>query len=227
MDSCHVTQVKDPEKHGIAAVQVGISVPKPKRLNKASVGHFAKHGAPPKRKMAEFRVSPDALLEPGMELTCRHFSPGQFVDIQGTTKGKGFQGPIRRWGFGRQPASHGTSKTERAHGSTGNSQDPGKVWKGKKMAGHMGARTVTHQGLEVIKIDPQRNLIFVRGAVPGNAGQYVRVSDTKVWSKRLGCSTTAMEAVPPFPTFLPERNGEAGRTMTPAPESSPFATEVQ
>jgi large subunit ribosomal protein L3 len=131
----------------------------------------------PKAKLAEFRVSEDALLEPGTALTVEHFVIGQYVDVCGTSIGKGFAGAMKRWGFKGLRASHGVSLSHRSHGSTGNRQDPGKVFKGKKMAGHMGDRRVTVQNLEVIGIDPERGLLLVKGAVPGARNGYVRVTD--------------------------------------------------
>jgi large subunit ribosomal protein L3 len=140
-------------------------------------GHFAKAKVTPKARLAEFRVSEDALLEPGTALTVDHFVIGQYVDVCGTSIGKGFAGAMKRWGFKGLRASHGVSVAHRSHGSTGNRQDPGRVFKGKKMAGHMGNRRVTVQNLEVVGIDPERGLLLVKGAVPGNRGGYVRVTD--------------------------------------------------
>jgi large subunit ribosomal protein L3 len=131
----------------------------------------------PKTRLAEFRVSEDALLEPGAALTVAHFVIGQFVDVCGTSTGKGFAGAMKRWGFKGLRASHGVSVSHRSHGSTGNRQDPGRVFKGKKMAGHMGDRRVTVQNLEVVGIDHERGLLLVKGAVPGTRGGYVRVTD--------------------------------------------------
>jgi large subunit ribosomal protein L3 len=148
-----------------------------KNVTQPMRGHFAKAKVEPKRKVVEFRVSPDALLEVGAELTAAHFVAGQFVDVIGQSKGKGFAGPMKRHNFRGLRASHGVSISHRAHGSTGNSQDPGKVWKGKKMAGHLGDERVTTQNLEVVATDPERGLIMVRGAVPGAKGGYVLVRD--------------------------------------------------
>lgn len=140
-------------------------------------GHFAKASVEPKRKLVEFRVSEDALLEPGAELSAEHFTPGQRVDVAGTSIGKGFAGAMKRWNFGGLRASHGVSISHRAHGSTGQCQDPGKVFKGKKMAGHLGAERVTTQGLEVVRVDADRGLIWVKGSIPGAAGGWVEVRD--------------------------------------------------
>jgi large subunit ribosomal protein L3 len=131
----------------------------------------------PKRRLAEFRVSPDNMIEVGAEITADHFVPGQFVDVTGTSKGKGFQGAMKRWNFSGLRATHGVSITHRAHGSTGQRQDPGKVFKGKKMAGHLGDERITTQNLVIAKIDVARGLVMVRGAVPGSKGGWVIVRD--------------------------------------------------
>jgi large subunit ribosomal protein L3 len=163
-----VLQIKKPEKDGYMAMQVGAGSVKMKRLNRAALGHFAKAGVEPKRTLHEFRVTADAVLPVGTELSARHFVPGQYVNVTGVTIGKGFEGVMKRWGFRGQPASHGVSVTHRSLGSTGCRQDPGKVFKGKKMPGHMGRVQQTTRGLWVYKIDVDRNLIYVRGAVPGH-----------------------------------------------------------
>jgi large subunit ribosomal protein L3 len=177
VEECEVVAARRPDVDGYAAVQLGISRAKANRVTKPMRGHFAKAKVAPKAKLAEFRVSEDALLEPGTSLTVDHFVVGQYVDVCGTSIGKGFAGAMKRWGFKGLRASHGVSISHRSHGSTGNRQDPGKVFKGKKMAGHMGARRVTAQNLEVVGIDPGRGLILVKGAVPGARGGYVRVTD--------------------------------------------------
>jgi large subunit ribosomal protein L3 len=141
-------------------------------------GHFAKAGVVPKARLAEFRVSEDALLDAGTALSVEHFVVGQFVDVSGTSIGKGFAGAMKRWGFKGLRASHGVSISHRSHGSTGNRQDPGKVFKNKKMAGHMGQRRVTVQNLEVVGIDRERGLVLVKGAVPGARGGVVQVRDS-------------------------------------------------
>jgi large subunit ribosomal protein L3 len=177
VEECEVVAARRPDVDGYAAVQLGIARAKAKRVTKPMRGHFAKAKVTPKAKLAEFRVSEDALLEPGTSLGVDHFVVGQYVDVCGTSIGKGFAGAMKRWGFKGLRASHGVSISHRSHGSTGQRQDPGKVFKGKKMAGHMGARRVTVQNLEVIGIDPERGLILVKGAVPGARGGYVRVTD--------------------------------------------------
>ena len=177
VEDCEVVAARRPEKDGYAAVQLGIGRAKAKNVTKPLRGHFAKAKVTPKARLAEFRVSEDALLDPGTSLSVGHFVVGQYVDVCGTSIGKGFAGAMKRWGFKGLRASHGVSLSHRSHGSTGQRQDPGKVFKGKKMAGHMGDRRVTVQNLEVIGIDQERGLILVKGAVPGARGGYVRVTD--------------------------------------------------
>jgi large subunit ribosomal protein L3 len=177
VEACEVVAARHPERDGYAAVQLGVGRAKAKKVTKPMRGHFAKAKVTPKARLAEFRVSEDALLEPGTALTVGHFVIGQFVDVCGTSIGKGFAGAMKRWGFKGLRASHGVSVAHRSHGSTGNRQDPGRVFKGKKMAGHMGDRRVTVQNLEVVGIDQERGLLLVKGAVPGTRGGYVRVTD--------------------------------------------------
>jgi len=177
LDKCQVLGHRTNDKNGYTALQLGAGIRKPSRLTKADRQNFAVAKVEPKRKLAEFRVSPDNLIEVGAEITADHFIPGQFVDVTGTNQGKGFQGAMKRWNFGGGRASHGVSLTHRAHGSTGQRQDPGKVFKGKKMAGHMGDERVTTQNLVVVKTDVDRGLVMVRGAVPGAKGGWVLVRD--------------------------------------------------
>ena len=177
VQDCEVVATRRPDKDGYAAVQLGTGRAKAKNVTKPMRGHFAKAKVTPKAKLAEFRVSEDALLEPGTSLSVGHFVVGQYVDVCGTSIGKGFAGAMKRWGFKGLRASHGVSISHRSHGSTGNRQDPGRVFKGKKMAGHMGNRRVTVQNLEVVGIDQERGLLLVKGAVPGARGGYVRVTD--------------------------------------------------
>ena len=177
LDGCHVVDVRTEDKDGYAAVQLGAGEARVKNVNKARRGHFAKAKVTPRLKLAEFRVSADALLDVGAELSANHFVSGQFVDVTGTSIGKGFAGAMKRHGFAGLGASHGVSVSHRAHGSTGNSQDPGKVFKGKKMAGQMGDRQVTTQNLEVVSTDEDRGLILIRGAVPGAKGSWVLIRD--------------------------------------------------
>ena len=163
VDSCQVVDVKTPEKHGYSALQIGAGAAKPKNMSKPMRGHFARAKVEPKRRLVEFRVGEDAVLEVGTEITADHFVSGQFVDVASTSIGKGFAGGMKRHNFGGLEATHGVSVSHRSHGSTGNSQDPGKVFKGKKMAGHMGARRVTVQNLLVVATDAVRGLIMVKG----------------------------------------------------------------
>ena len=177
VDNCRVVAQRTRERDGYTAVQLGAGKAKVKRMSKPLRGHFARAKVEPARKLAEFRVSEENLLEVGAELTADHFVPGQFVDVTGISIGKGFAGAMKRWNFGGLRASHGVSISHRSHGSTGQCQDPGKVFKGKKMAGHMGARRVTTQNLKVISTDAERGLILVRGAVPGAKGSWVFIRD--------------------------------------------------
>lgn len=177
LDNCQVVAVRTAEKDGYTAVQVGVGKAKVKNVTKPMRGHFAKAKVEPKRKLAEFRVSPDALLEVGSEITAAHYVPGQFVDVSGITIGKGFAGAMKRWNFRGLEASHGVSISHRSHGSTGGRQDPGRTFKNKKMAGHYGAERVTVQNLKVVATDVERGLIMVKGAVPGASGGYVLVTD--------------------------------------------------
>ncbi|QFS83933.1 50S ribosomal protein L3 [Roseivivax sp. THAF40] len=177
LDKLQVVAQRTVENHGYAAVQLGSGTVKAKNVSKPMRGHFAAAKVEPKRKIAEFRVAPENLIEVGEEITADHYFEGQFVDISGTSIGKGFAGAMKRHNFGGLRASHGVSISHRSHGSTGQCQDPGKVFKGKKMAGHMGAVRVTTQNLQVVKTDADRGLIMVKGAVPGAKGGWVTVKD--------------------------------------------------
>jgi len=177
VDNCQVVAVRTEDKDGYTAVQLGAGAIKVKNVTQPMRGHFAKARVEPKRKLVEFRVTPDALIEVGAELSVAHFIPGQFVDVQGTSIGKGFAGAMKRWNFGGLRASHGVSVSHRSHGSTGNRQDPGKVFKNKKMAGHLGDETVTVMNLKVVSVDETRGLILVKGAVPGSEGGWVKIRD--------------------------------------------------
>jgi large subunit ribosomal protein L3 len=177
LESCQVTGHRTLEKDGYVALQLGAGGRKPKNTSKAMRGHFAKAEVEPKRKLAEFRVSEDNVIDVGAELTADHYVPGQKVDITGTTIGKGFAGAMKRWNFAGLRATHGVSVSHRSHGSTGQRQDPGKTFKNKKMAGHYGQETVTTLNLTIWRIDAERGLILVRGAVPGAEGAYVKVRD--------------------------------------------------
>jgi large subunit ribosomal protein L3 len=177
VEECHVVATRTREKDGYVAVQLGAGRAKVKNTSKAMRGHFAKARVEPKRQLVEFRVSDACVVPPGTELSAAHFVPGQYVDIAGTSIGKGFAGAMKRHNFAGLRASHGVSISHRAHGSTGQCQDPGKVFKGKKMAGHLGFERVTVQNLEVVEVDEDRGLIMVRGAVPGAKGGWVEVCD--------------------------------------------------
>jgi large subunit ribosomal protein L3 len=177
VDDCQVVSVRSQDTHGYSAVQVGMGAAKVKNVGKAMRGHYAKAKVTPKRRLAEFRVGPDALLDVGTSLSADHFIPGQYVDACGISIGKGFAGGMKRHNFSGLRASHGVSVSHRALGSTGQCQDPGRVFKGKKMAGHMGAKQITAQNLKVVATDAERGLIMVKGAVPGAKGGYLKLSD--------------------------------------------------
>jgi large subunit ribosomal protein L3 len=177
VDGCHVVAQRTEENDGYTALQLGAGDAKAKNTSKPMRGHFAKAQVEPRRKVAEFRVDTEALVAVGIELTADHFVPGQYVDVIGVSQGKGFAGSMKRHNFGGLRATHGVSISHRSHGSTGNRQDPGRVFKGKKMAGHMGDRRVTTHNLEVVAVDAERGLILVRGSVPGAKGGWVLVRD--------------------------------------------------
>ena len=177
VDNVRVVAKRSADKDGYEAVQLGIGTAKPKNVSKANKGHFAKAGVEAPRKVVEFRVATDAMLEPGAVLSSAHFVAGQKVDVTGVTVGKGFAGAMKRWNFSGLEASHGVSISHRSHGSTGNRQDPGKTFKNKKMAGHMGVERVTTQNLEVAGVDAEKGLLLIKGAVPGSKGGYVLVRD--------------------------------------------------
>jgi large subunit ribosomal protein L3 len=177
LDGCQVVAQRTQEKDGYVALQLGAGAKKAKNTPKGMRGHFAKALVEPKRKLAEFHVSEDNLIEVGAEITADHFLAGQPVDVSGLTVGKGFQGGIKRWNFGGLRATHGVSVSHRSLGSTGNRQDPGRTFKGKKMAGHLGQEMVTTLNLTVFRVDVERGLILIKGAVPGTEGTYVKIRD--------------------------------------------------
>ncbi|MFC5418663.1 large subunit ribosomal protein L3 [Bosea sp. CRIB-10] len=177
LDNCQVVAHRTKDKNGYVAVQLGTGRAKVKNVSKAQRGHFAVAKVEPKQKLVEFRVSDDALIPVGAELTADHFVVGQFVDVSGTTTGKGFAGGMKRWNFGGLRATHGVSISHRSIGSTGGRQDPGKTFKNKKMPGHLGTERVTTQNLRVVQTDAERGLILVEGAVPGVAGGWIHVRD--------------------------------------------------
>jgi len=216
VDGCHVISVRTEEKDGYNAVQLGVGAAKVKNTTKPMRGHFAKAKVEPRRKLAEFRVSEDALLDVGAQLSAEHFVAGQRVDVVGQSIGKGFAGAMKRHNFSGLRASHGVSISHRSHGSTGNSQDPGRVWKGKKMAGHMGDERVTTQNLEVVSTDADRGLILVRGAVPGSKGGWVLISDA---------TKKARPDEAPFPAgLLSEGHADAA---TPVEETAALEAETE
>ena len=177
VDNCQVVAVRNQEKDGYVALQLGVGKAKVKNVGKPMRGHYAKAKIEPKKKLAEFRVPADAVVEVGKEITAAHYVPGQFVDVAGITVGRGFAGVMKRWNFRGLEASHGVSISHRSHGSTGGRQDPGKTFKNKKMAGHYGVDRVTVQNLKVVATDVDQGLILVKGAIPGAPGGWVRVTD--------------------------------------------------
>jgi large subunit ribosomal protein L3 len=179
LEDCQVVSHRTTDRDGYVAVQVGAGEAKQKNVAKPQREHFAKAQVPLKKKVAEFRVdSEEALLPVGATISAEHFVAGQMVDVSGHTQGKGFAGVMKRWGFGGLHASHGVSVSHRSHGSTGNRQDPGRVFKNKKMAGHMGNRQRTQQNLQVVRTDAERGLIFVKGSVPGAKNGWLLVRDS-------------------------------------------------
>lgn len=217
VDNCQVVARRTDDKDGYNAVQVGVGAVKVKNVTKAMRGHFAKAKVEPKRRIAEFRVDHDALLDVGAELSVAHFIPGQFVDVTGTSIGKGFAGAMKRYGFSGLRASHGVSVSHRSLGSTGQCQDPGKVFKGKKMAGHMGAKRVTTQNLVVMAADADRGVILIKGAVPGCKGGFVLVRDAV---KKL------LPDGAPFPAAMSDV-GEAPVEETSTEETPPEETSAK
>src|SRR5690348_4241310 len=177
LGNCQVVAHRSTEKNGYIALQLGAGTRRPKNMSKAERGHFAANQVEPKRKLAEFRVEESDLIPVGAEITADHFVVGQFVDATGISIGKGFAGPMKRWNFAGLRASHGVSISHRSHGSTGGRQDPGKTFKNKKMAGHLGVERVTTLNLKVVQTDVERGLVLVEGAVPGAKGGWITVRD--------------------------------------------------
>ncbi len=215
LDNLQVVAQRTADKDGYTAVQLGAGTAKVKRVSKPMRGHFAAANVAPKRKIAEFRVAPENLIEVGAEISAEHFVEGQKVDVSGTTIGKGFAGAMKRHNFGGLRATHGVSISHRSHGSTGQCQDPGKVFKGKKMAGHMGAAKVTTQNLEVVRTDADRGLVFIKGAVPGSKGGWVTVKDAVKVKRPDGVplpaaikSAASAEAAAPAAEEAPEGGAE-------------------
>jgi len=216
LENCQVVAQKTLDSDGYVALQVGAGTAKAKNLTKPERGHFGKASVEPKAQLAEFRVADDALVDVGATLSADHFIAGQMVDVTGQTQGKGFAGAMKRWGFGGLRATHGVSVSHRSHGSTGQRQDPGKVFKNKKMAGHMGDRQRTQQNLEVVSTDAGRGLIFVKGSVPGHKGAWLLVRDSVKVARPQGV---------PYPAAVVTA---AAAPATEAPvEAAPEATEGQ
>ncbi len=215
IDQCQVVAHRTVEKDGYVALQVGVGKAKVKNVSAAERGRFAVAKVEPKRKLAEFRVSEDSVIPVGAEITADHFLPGQFVDVTGTTTGKGFAGGMKRWNFGGLRATHGVSVSHRSIGSTGGRQDPGKTFKNKKMPGHLGVERVTTQNLKVVRTDAERGLILVEGAVPGVAGGWIHVRDAV---KR------ALPKDAPLPGKFRE-NGSANGSAKEAPAEAPASEE--
>jgi large subunit ribosomal protein L3 len=213
LDNVQVVARRETERDGYVAVQLGAGSAKAKNLSKPERGHLGKAEVEPKARLVEFRVDEDALLEVGAELSADHFIAGQMVDVQGVTQGKGFAGAMKRWGFKGLRATHGVSVSHRSHGSTGQRQDPGRVFKNKKMAGHMGARNRTQQNLEVVRTDVERGLIFVRGSVPGHKGSWLLVKDAVKVARPDGA---------PYPAALKQ----AANANKEAPAETPAEAEI-
>jgi len=220
VEELQVVAQRTQEKHGYTALQVGGGRRKVKHTSQPMRGHFAAAKVEPKRKLAEFRVTEDAMIDVGAELTADHFIDGQYVDVTGTSVGKGFAGAMKRHNFSGLRATHGVSVSHRAHGSTGQCQDPGKVFKGKKMAGHMGAARVTTQNLKIVATDVDRGLILVKGAVPGSASGWVMIRDAV---KR------ALPAEAPLPGAfrMPEGRDDAAAPAEEAPVETAAAPQAE
>jgi len=231
LDGCDVVDQRTMDRDGYTAVQLGTGAAKPKRVSQAMRGHFAKAKVEPRRKVVEFRVSEDALVDIGTRLAVDHFVSGQYVDVTGTSIGKGFAGAMKRHNFGGLRASHGVSVSHRSHGSTGQCQDPGKVFKGKKMAGHMGAVRVTTQNLRVVTTDGDEGLILIEGAVPGSKGGYVLIRDAikKALPEDVPFPTVASDAAPVAEEAVaenaPAEDAAADNTTDEAPAGDSDATE--
>jgi large subunit ribosomal protein L3 len=212
LDNVQVVARREVDRDGYVAVQLGAGTAKVKNVAKPQRGHFGKAEVEPKARVAEFRVAEDALLDVGAEISADHYVVGQYVDIAGQTQGKGFAGAMKRWGFGGLRATHGVSVSHRSHGSTGNRQDPGRVFKNKKMAGHMGDRQRTQQNLEIVQTDVERGLLFVKGSVPGHKGTWLLVKDSV---------KVARHPEAPYPAGL-----KAAANSNPAPAETPAEVEA-
>jgi len=215
LENCQVVAQKTADRDGYVAVQLGSGTAKAKNLTKPERGHFAKAEVEPKAVLAEFPVAADALVDVGARISATHFVVGQMVDVTGSTQGKGFAGAMKRWGFGGLRATHGVSVSHRSHGSTGQRQDPGKVFKNKKMAGHMGDRNRTQQNLEIVMTDAERDLLFVRGSVPGSKGGWLLIRDSV---------KVARPADAPYPASV--KNGAAAEIAAETPVEDVPAVET-
>lgn len=209
LEGCQVVGQRNADTDGYVALQLGAGTAKAKNVAKPQRGSFGKAEVEPKAKVAEFRVADDALVDVGTVISADHFVPGQMVDVSGTTQGKGFAGAMKRWGFGGMRATHGVSISHRAHGSTGNRQDPGRVFKNKKMAGHMGARNRTQQNLEIVRTDAERGLLFVKGSVPGSKGAWLLVRDAVKLPAHGEAPYPAAARVAAAPVAAPQAEPEA------------------
>ncbi|WP_010217803.1 50S ribosomal protein L3 [Sphingomonas sp. PAMC 26621] len=220
LENLQVVAVREADRDGYVAVQLGAGVAKAKNVAKPQRGHFGKAEVEPKAKLAEFRVAEDAVLEVGATISADHYVSGQIVDIQGVTQGKGFQGGMKRWGFGGLRATHGVSVSHRSLGSTGQRQDPGKVFKNKKMAGQMGNKNRTQQSLEIVSTDVERGLIFVKGSVPGSKGGWLLVKDSVKVTRH---------ADAPYPAGLRQvaNNNDTAPAETPSDVATVDATDGQ
>ena len=221
LEGVQVVAQRTADRDGYVALQIGAGSAKVKNVAKPQRGHYGKAEVEPKAQLCEFRVTEDALLEVGAESSADHYVAGQYVDIQGRTQGKGFQGGMKRWGFGGLRATHGVSVSHRSLGSTGQRQDPGRVFKNKKMAGHMGDKYRTQQNLEIVGTDVERGLIFVKGSVPGSKGGWLFVKDSVKVDR---------PADAPYPAGLKQvaNNNDFAPAETPAEDvAAPEATEGQ
>jgi large subunit ribosomal protein L3 len=213
LENCQVVSQRTEARDGYVALQLGAGTAKAKNLTKPERGHFAKNEVEPKATLVEFRVTEDALVDVGAELSADHFVAGQLVDISGHTQGKGFAGGMKRWNFGGLRATHGVSVSHRSLGSTGQRQDPGKVFKNKKMAGHMGDRERTQQNLEIVSTDVERGLIFVKGSVPGSKGAWLTIKDAVKVSRH---------ADAPYPASIKQVLSDVeGTDAVPTPADAP------
>ena len=218
LDGCQVVGQRTQERDGYVALQLGAGVKKAKNTNKAQREVFAKAQVEPKAYVTEFRVDADGLLDVGAEFTADHFVVGQKVDVQAPTVGKGFAGAMKRWNFGGLRATHGVSVSHRSHGSTGNRQDPGRTFPGKKMAGHLGQETVTQQNLTVVRVDVERGLILIKGAVPGHDGTFLKVRDAV---------KKARPADAPFPGAIKSNKTAAAQPAETPAEEAPAAEATE